>query len=356
MQAYMKIEFSIISVVINKLIVLWSVYYLIFFSIFWINSNIRWYQEYWLLIIFAIIAIWMFINMILNYFYAKKLIKISLFSDFDYIKKIFFKTLPYWIALFLSVVYTKIDIILLSFMEHWRIAERSIALYSLPLKIMDVFMIIWWFYMNSILPSLAKNFKTKNLSKIELILKNSIKLMFSIWIIIISLWFNYKNSVIKIIANDDYLQITNFNNFSSDDAFWIILFMILFFYLWIVFSYSLIALDKQKKLLRISIILTFINIFWNIILIPYLSFIWAAISTVITQIFFLLLVYKEINNYIIINLPLKYIFISSIFGVLSYFIIKFLLINFSIWLYLNFIYWLIIFFIYSFFMLKFAKK
>ncbi len=358
MQAHMKIEFSIISVVINKLFVLWSTYYIIKY-LFPNSENLPLIGgdlEYGFLSIILVVVIWMFINMILNYFYARKITRIKLYFDKKYIKEIFLKSLPYWIALFLSVVYTKIDIILISFMEQGIIAERSIALYSLPLKIMDVFMIIWGFFMNSLLPSLSESFKNSKTSKTKEIINNALKVMFSTWTIIVSLWLVYKNNIIQIIANNNYLQVTNFNKYTSSEAFSVILFMILFFYLWIVFSYLLISLDKQKKLLKISITLTITNIIWNIVLIPYFSFIWAALVTVITQIIFLYLVYFESSKYIQIKLPYNFIWIISIIWIVIYYSTNFLINNFNLWLYYNIIYWIIIFLIYSLILWKIERK
>ena len=356
MQSHMKMEFSIISVVINKLFVLWFTYYLIKHSIFWEDSNIRWNLEWWLLILIWIVAIWMLINMFLNYLYARKITKITLKFDWNYIKKIFLKALPYWIALFLSVVYTKIDIILLSFMEQGIIAETSIAMYSLPLKIMDVFIIIWGFFMNSLLPSLSENYKNKNSLKVKEILINAFKVMYAIWVIIISLWLIFKDSIVKIVANNSYLQITENNIYTSSDAFSVIFFMILFFYLWIIFSYFLISIDKQKKLLKISIILTISNIVWNILLIPIYSFVWAAIVTVITQTIFLYLVYFESKKHINIEIPYKFISIISIIWVIIYYFISYLIQKFNLWIYFNLIYWIIIFIIYSLIIWKIERK
>ncbi len=353
MQAYMKIEFSIISVVINKLFVLGATFYII--KYLFPNPELNWFNDSFLLIIWVVV-IWMFINMILNYFYARKIVKIRLYFDWGYIKEIFFKALPYWIALFLSVVYTKIDIIILSFMEEGIVSLRSIALYSLPLKIMDAFIIIWGFFMASLLPSLSENYTNNNIKKVKEIIKNALKVMFSMWVIIVSLWLVFKNSVIEIIANKQYLEISEFNKYTSSEAFSIILFMILFFYLGIVFSYLLIVLNKQKKLLKISIILTITNIIWNIILIPYFSFVWAAIVTVLTQILFLILIYKEANKHIKINLPYKFIWIISIVWVIIYYFTYFLVNNFYLWLYYNLIYWAIIFIIYSLIIWKIERK
>lgn len=343
MQAHMKIEFSIISVVLNKLIVLWITYYTIIYL--FPNTQEYWYSI-WLLFIIWAVTIWMFVNMILNYYYSRRITTIRLQFDFWYIKAIFFKSLPYWIALFLSVVYTKIDIILLSLMEQGVIADRSIALYSLPLKIMDVFMIIGWFFMNSLLPSLSQNYKTNNEDKIRVIINNALKVMFWTWIAIIALWLNFKNNIVSIIANENYLAVTEFNKYTSSEWFTVTLFMILFFYLWIVFSYLLISADKQKKLLKISIILTLINIIGNIILIPYYSFLWAWIITVITQIIFLILVYIESSKIIKHKIPYRFMYINLLIWIILYYMLNFLLINYSFNLYWDFIYGIIILIIY----------
>lgn len=353
MQAYMKMEFSIISVILNKIFVLISTYLIIFY--FYPKDKILNFNTSFLLIIWTV-SFWMFINMLLNYLYAKKITNIKFYFDFEYIKKIFIKSLPYWIALFLSVVYTKIDIILISLIENWIIAERSIAFYSLPLKIMDVFMIIGGFFMNSLLPTLSENFKNKKFEKIKEIINNALKVMFWTGIILVSLWLNFKDNIIKIIANDDYLIVTKNNLYTSSDAFSIVLFMILFFYLWIVFSYLLISMDNQKKLLKISIILTLVNIIWNIILIPYFSFMWAWVVTVITQIIFLFLVYFETNKYIKIKLPFKFIFLVWSFWILIYFITNFIIWNFHLGLYLDLIYWIIFFLLYSLVIWRISNK
>lgn len=353
MQAHMKMEFSIISVIVNKLFVLGFTYYVI--KYLYPNPEIIWFNKPFFLIIWAV-SIWMFINMILNYFYAKKITNIKLNFDFKYIKEIFLKSLPYWIALFLSVVYTKIDIILLSLIENWEIADRSIALYSLPLKIMDVFMIIWWFFMNSLLPSLSENYKQNNYKKIETIIINALKVMISMGVIIISLWLVFKDYIVKIVANDSYLEKTINNVYTASDAFNIVLFMILFFYIWIIFSYLLIATDKQHKLLKISIVLTIINIVWNIILIPYISFIWAWIATVITQIVFLFLVYNESKQIIKLKIPHQFIFNILVIWVWIYFLLKYIITNYSMWLYLDLMYPVIIFILYSYIIWKIERK
>jgi O-antigen/teichoic acid export membrane protein len=180
--------------------------------------------------------------------------------------------------------------------------------------------------------------------------------MFSIWVIIISFWLILKDNIVKIVANEEYLEVTKLNMFTSSDAFTVILFMILFFYVWIIFSYLLIASDKQKRLLKISIILTIINIVWNIILIPYYSFIWAWIITVLTQITFLFLVYNESKKIIKFNIPYKFIWYVLVLWFFSYFILFFFINNYGVNLYLDLLYAIILFFIYIWIIFKIEKN
>jgi O-antigen/teichoic acid export membrane protein len=64
-------------------------------------------------------------------------------------------------------------------MEPKNIADISIAMYSLPMKIVEVLMIVGGFYLNSILPELSKNFENKNMEKNKDIIKISFKILFS---------------------------------------------------------------------------------------------------------------------------------------------------------------------------------
>jgi O-antigen/teichoic acid export membrane protein len=62
-------------------------------------------------------VLWVAVNTLLNYLYARRICPIKFKYDKEYIKYLFKISLPYGIALFLSVVYFKVDVILLSLLE-----------------------------------------------------------------------------------------------------------------------------------------------------------------------------------------------------------------------------------------------
>jgi O-antigen/teichoic acid export membrane protein len=78
----------------------------------------------------------------MNYIYALRIEKFGFSFDWEYIKHIVKISLPYGIALFLSVVYFKVDVILLSLLEPEEFANESVALYSLPMRIVEVVMVL----------------------------------------------------------------------------------------------------------------------------------------------------------------------------------------------------------------------
>jgi len=62
---------------------------------------------------------------------------------------------------FLWAISFKVDIILLSLMEERHIADTAIALYSLPMKIVEVGMMYGTIFLNSLLPVLTESIKKK---------------------------------------------------------------------------------------------------------------------------------------------------------------------------------------------------
>ena len=153
MQANMKVEYSAFTLIFWKLINLfWIAFiaYVIYPKQFIENSD--YFSPFIYIMIVWVISV--FVNTLMNYFYARKIVKFWFYWDFAYIKHIFKISLPYGVALFLSVVYFKMDIMLLSIMEWETIADRNISLYSLPMKIVEVIMVIWWFYMKKLYQNL----------------------------------------------------------------------------------------------------------------------------------------------------------------------------------------------------------
>ncbi len=345
MQANMKIEFSAVSLIVSKLVNLafvWLIAFIVYPKELIENSSF--FTPFLYIISTWVVAV--IVNTILNFWYARKIVKFWFDFDWQYIKHLFKISLPYWLALFLSVVYFKIDVIILSLMEWSEKWDLSIALYSLPMKIVEVIMIIGWFYMTSLLPSLTKAFKENDLLNLDYLISTSFKVLFSFSIMVFTLWVLFRDYLIEIIANRNYIETTHMYN--SSDAFLVVFSVIVFNFLSLVFIYSLVASENQSRLLKINIIVTIINIVWNIILIPKYSFMWAWVVTLFSQIILTFMWYYYTRKLIKFSLPvlfiLKNIAIWTIIFLLWYFVLN----NYPVWLYFDFIvYGWILFCIYA---------
>ena len=115
MQANMKIEFGAFSIVLSKLLNLGLITLIAYFLFEWKGQSIDsefYYTPFIAIMLVGVIAV--IFNTWLNFWYARKIVKFGFDYDWEYIKHIFKISLPYGIALFLSIVYFKVDIILLS--------------------------------------------------------------------------------------------------------------------------------------------------------------------------------------------------------------------------------------------------
>ena len=277
MQSQMKMEFSLISVVLWKILNIALVAIFLMFIFVWEGREFSAFVS-----VFIAGLCWIIINTGLNYCYASKIVKIRYLFDREYIEEIFFKALPYGAALFLSVVYFKIDIFLIPFFENQAQADVSIALYALPMKIVEVLMVLWGFYLNSMLPTLTEKYEQQNYASLQHIFGISLKVLLSFWVLIFVLGNLFATETLRIISTPEYLAPVH-HIFSSLDALSVVLWVLVFHFIALACIYMLIASGRQSILLWVNFWVVILNIIWNIIFIPLYSFMWAAWVTLASQ-------------------------------------------------------------------------
>ncbi len=353
MQANLKMEFSLFSTILWKLVTFLWICLVVF--VFFKKSI---FLDYSLPFYYVMISwlVWIALNTWLNYYYARKITQIWFDFDWKYIKHIFKISIPYWLALFLSVVYFKVDIVLISLLEPKSTSDISIALYSLPMKIVEVLMVVGWFYLNSILSEFSRNFVNKDFSEVKRLINISFKILFSFSLFLLVFWTLFRDYVIELVANKDYIN-TPWHIFSSSSVFFIVLLVLVFYFISNLFIYILISSNHESKLLKINIVVALFNIIWNIIFIPKFSFMWSWIITVLSQILLFMIWYIETNKIIKFNFPFKFILLNIIFSVLIYIFWSNLILNYSLSFYLDiFIYWWIFWIFYLIFFYFLYRK
>lgn len=281
LQSILKTEISVISNTWGKLITLGMV---VFFAMFvsWIG-----HIEKFTLVLLAGLCGNLFMT-VLTWWYAARWHRIHFGWDTMYIKHILIMSLPYWLALFLNVIFFKIDIILLSILEPHDIVDTIIALYALPMKIVEVGMMYGTIFLNSLLPILADAIEKNEKEKTQKLIYNSFILLFFSGCIGSMVSFFGAEYILTIISSESFIT-QKIYWFTSIDAFKIISPIFVLYFVSSLATYILISQKKEHRLLIINTIIASINIIGNLILIPKYSFVGAAYATLISQILLLIM-------------------------------------------------------------------
>jgi O-antigen/teichoic acid export membrane protein len=230
----------------------------------------------------------------LTWWYASRYQKVRFAWDSEYIRHIIKISLPYWVALFLNVIFFKVDTILLSVMESREIADTAVALYGLPMKLVEVAMMYSTIFLNSLLPVLTNTLEKWDTAKFRKIVKHALVLLLSWGIIGTSILFFWAEYVIRIISTEAFIE-TSLLGYSSVDALKIVAPILLIYFVSSLYTYILIAKGEQRKMMYINAFVAIMNIVGNIIFIPLYSFIGSAWVTLVTQILLLIVTYTVVK-------------------------------------------------------------
>jgi O-antigen/teichoic acid export membrane protein len=237
--------------------------------------------------------------------------------EFTYWKRIFKEALPYGIAIILSTIYFKVDVLLLSFFRD----KQEIAIYGYPSSIIEMLAIFPIYFMNSTLPTLSRAFQESK-EKAKTIISLSFQFIQLITFPLVVGGLVLARPIIEFIMNEEFLTGNVLGYYGADTAFQLLLFPTLFAFINTLFSFTLIANGNQSKLLKINLIGVLFNIITNIIFIPHYGFIAAGITTFFSELIIIVLTYRECQKDIQLKLPidttLKTLFASLMMGVFVY--------------------------------------
>jgi O-antigen/teichoic acid export membrane protein len=283
----------------------------------------------------------LFANLLLvmiTFYFVSKETKIYLDFNWQYTRELVSKSLPYGLALILSTIYFKIDIILLSLLKDY----HQVGIYGVPLKLMEILSVLPVFLLNSALPAMTESFNNNKakfvatLSKLWTflmmlaapILIGGLVLAFPLTFVIsnpqflsgyhcnnnIQVVFQNENEAALKCKNEKVSNLFEWPNaepdsftylFGSDMALKIILFGMFFSFLNTLFAFSLVSMDHQSKLIITNAIGVIFNLVTNLIFIPKYGFLGAAVTTVLSEIIILYGTYYYVRKNVPLQLPYK---------------------------------------------------
>jgi O-antigen/teichoic acid export membrane protein len=230
-----------------------------------------------------------------TFYFALKLERFRPQMDLAYWKEIAFTAVPYGAALILNMVYFRIDSLMILFMK----GPGEVALYSPAVRILEILSVIPVYFMNSVLPTLSKHVKEGS-ERVSRILRLAFDFLFMAGMPVTMGLFILAYPIIFLITQPEFLTDLDAGFFGSDMALKILVFAMFFSYMNSLFTYSLVAVNKQQHLLWINGSAAIFNIAANFAVIPQWGFRGAAFTSILTEayiLFFAWLVARRFINY-----------------------------------------------------------
>lgn len=220
------------------------------------------------------------LQIIIVFFAARRVERISLRFDFPFWKEVLKKTLPYGAAILLATIYIRIDVILLSLMK----GSEEVGLYGVAARILENLAVISIFFMNSSLPAITRLFRD-NKEKLKQLLQYAFDFLILIALPIVVGGITLAYPVIALVSSPEFLSDIANGFYGSDIALQILLVAMLFAYLGNLFGFTLLAGNQQVKLLYVNAAAVIFNLVSNFLVIPIWGFRGAAATSVASQMF-----------------------------------------------------------------------
>lgn len=241
-----------------------------------------------------------FLMLVTTQYYVRKITPLKFEFDFQLWKEVFYKALPYGIALILSTIYFRVGSIFISLIR----GQHELGIYGVATKMLEQFVIIPLYFMNSVLPILSKSIKEKS-EKYKEIIKHSFDFLAALAVPMVVGGVLLAYPIIFIVSTPEFLSRLSENYYGSDIAFQILIFALLFQFLNVLFAFILISVNKQTQLLYINAACVILNVLLNLIFIPKYGFRAAAVASVISEFFILLATYFAAKKALHFQVSLK---------------------------------------------------
>ena len=227
-------------------------------------------QDLGFLFIISALVCGSLINFILVFFFSQKYIRISFAFDFNFWRSLLKESLPLALAIIFTMVYFKIDTIMLSLMKP----VADVGIYNLAYKVLESLLFFPAMFVGLIMP-LMSEYAFSAREKFEQITQKTLDILL-IFIIpmIVGIIFISKE-VVVLIAGQDFILSAGVLN--------ILIIAAGIIFLGVLFSNMIISLKKQKNLVYIYGIGVIINLIANFIFIPKYSYYGAAWTTLLTE-------------------------------------------------------------------------
>lgn len=218
-----------------------------------------------------------FVYFLALFYLAGKFLKIKFSFDFSFWLKILKKTWPIALGIFFNLIYFKADTLILSFLKP----AGDVGIYGAPYKFLEILTTLPHLFLGLLLPIMAGAWVKKNIKEFKQIFQICFDLFVIIGMPMIAGGLIVGTPLIAFFAGNEFL--------SSGPVLKILIVATALIFFGTLFNYVIIAIDKQKKLLKYFIITSILSVIGYLIFIPPYSYYGAAWVTVAGEAFIALM-------------------------------------------------------------------
>jgi O-antigen/teichoic acid export membrane protein len=272
------------------------------------------------------------INFVLVFLFSQKYIPISFEFDFSFWRSLLRESLPLALAIVFTMIYFKIDIIMLSLMRP----AADVGIYNLAYKFLESLLFFPVMFVGLVMPLMSK-YAFSARKKFKQVTQKTLDVLLIFIIPMVIGTFFLSKEIVTLIAGEDFILSAAVLN--------ILIVAAGIIFLGVLFSNIIIALKKQKKLTYIYGVGVVVNLIANFIFIPKYSYYGAAGTTLLTELVvtgLMLIILSQIPKRLpSFKLIFKYLLAGLIMALLLYFLIDyplFPLIILAVLVYFGFLY------------------
>jgi O-antigen/teichoic acid export membrane protein len=233
-----------------------------------------------------------------KFYYAKRFVKTKIEFDFSCWRWLLKLALPLGLVFIINNLYFKIDTLILSLLKD----SREVGLYGVSYKVLETTLFAGAFLTSAIVPILSKDIK-ENLDRASRLVKNALEALIALAMPIVCYILVAPKEIIRFLSTEEFTV--------ASRALQVLGVAIAFIYINILLGQILVAADRRKALVVSSISVFSFNVILNLVLIPDLSYLGAAITTLASEIIILI-----INLYLgnrVIKFRLNWLRVTKIF-------------------------------------------
>ncbi len=223
------------------------------------------------------------VNLLINLIYLRKFIRLRLEIDWQVWREILAKAWPVAITMFFALIYFKADTLLLSLLPlnpaYHLTNNQAVGIYGAAYKILEV--LIAWpaIFVGLVSPLLAKSWAERNIEKFRYIFQKAFDaLMLVVWPMVIG-GTVLAEPLIELIVGREFVV--------SAGVLQVLIWAVGMIFLTHLTTYSIIALGKQKQMIKFYVLAAGIALIGYVVFIPRYVYWAAAVITVLVEGFML---------------------------------------------------------------------